>query len=308
MIAVRIGEALQPFLTERSPYEMYDTDLVHAGSTACWLCGGDARIDEQYRGVSLYRCGDCGFLFAPERSTGDLHGIYTDEYFEQYPGGESYIADETQRRYEAAKRLKWVTSYASGGRLMEIGAANGVFLDEARKAGFDVFGIEPAAGLAARARELFGVNVIAGFIETAKIPPEPFNAICAWHVLEHIREPQQSLRRLREALSDDGLLFLEIPNIASVRARRHGENWFHLDPENHVGFYTPEQLAELLGQAGFEVTETFSVSALSYLRPRLALRPVSLALRAYDTITTRSLQSRPHPYKHELLRAVARPA
>ena len=286
---------------------MRDTESAQAGHTLCWLCGGTSQLDDRYGSVSLYRCADCGFLFAPERSTEELHELYTDEYFEQFSHGESYTADEVQRRYEARQRLKWMRGVAPPGRLMEIGAASGIFLDEARKVGYDVFGIEPASGLAQSARSQLGVDVAAGFIETATIPAEPFDVICAWHVLEHIRQPKSALLRLREALRDDGLLFLEIPNIQSDRARRDGPDWFHLDPANHVGFYTTDQLREVLHQARFELIETMSVSGLSYLRPRLAVWPSNVALGALDTVRSRALQGRPHPYKHELMRAVARP-
>jgi 2-polyprenyl-3-methyl-5-hydroxy-6-metoxy-1,4-benzoquinol methylase len=286
---------------------MRDTESAQTGHTVCWLCGGRSQLDNRYGSVSLYRCADCGFLFAPERSTEELHELYTDEYFEEYSHGESYTADEVQRRYEARQRLNWMRGVTPFGRLMEIGAAAGIFLDEARKAGYDVFGIEPATGLAESARARFGVDVAIGFIETATIPTEPFDAICAWHVLEHIRQPMAALLRLRKSLGDGGRLFLEIPNIQSDQARRLGPGWHMLDPANHVGFYTTDQLRDVLHQAGFELIETLSVTGLSYLRPRLALRPANVALRARDTVRTRALQGRPHPYKHELMRAVARP-
>src|SRR3954447_6341359 len=196
---------------------------------SCWLCGGDARVDEDYRSVSLYRCPDCGFLFAPERSVDELHELYGDEYFDDFHGTGSYADEYPQRRFEANKRLDWVTEHVGSGRIMEIGAAGGVFLDEARKRGFDeVFGIEPAPSHAARARETFGVDVVAGFIEDAAIPPEPFDVIAAWHVLEHIPKPQPSIRRLRESIDDGGWLFLEIPNIESPRAIRFRSGWYHL--------------------------------------------------------------------------------
>jgi SAM-dependent methyltransferase len=286
---------------------MHDTESAQTGHAVCWLCGGMSQPDDWYGSVALYRCAQCGFLFAPERSTEELHELYTDEYFEDFSHGESYTADEPQRRYEARQRLEWMSGFTRPGRMMEIGAAAGIFLDEARKVGYDVFGIEPAAGLAQSARSRFDIDVAVGFIETATIPTQPFDVVCAWHVLEHIRAPKPALLRLRDAVGDEGLLFLEIPNIESDQARRRGPDWFHLDPTNHVGFYTTDQLREVLGQAGFALTETTSVSGLSYLRPRLALRPSTLALRALNTVRSRALQGRPHPHKHELMRAVARP-
>src|SRR4051794_28706546 len=120
---------------------MRDTGSAQTAHAVCWLCGGRSEPDPWYGRVALHRCADCGFLFAPERSTEELHELYTDEYFEQYSHGESYTADEAQRRYEARQRLKWMRGFTPPGRLMEIGAAAGIFLNEASKVGYDVFGI-----------------------------------------------------------------------------------------------------------------------------------------------------------------------
>lgn len=237
----------------------------------------------------------------------ELHEIYSDRYFEQYPGGESYVDDESQRGFEAAKRIDWIRSYVGGGKLLEVGAADGSFVGEAERAGFEGHGVEPAPGLAERARAR-GLDVRTGFIESVELPAAEYDVVCAWHVLEHITQPHASIRRLREVISDDGFLFLETPNIESVRAKRDGPAWFHLDPENHVGLYSPDQLERLLRDCGFELVDASTLSGFYFLRPGRAVRPAELAARAIETIREQALPSRPHPWKHELLRAVARPA
>ena len=115
---------------------------------SCWICGADAAPDTRYAGLPLVRCGACGFVFAPVRSAEELHALYTTDYFDAYPGGQAYDADEVQRRHEATVRMRWLRSYATGGRLLEIGSASGWFLAQARDAGFEVEGIEPAADVA----------------------------------------------------------------------------------------------------------------------------------------------------------------
>lgn len=277
-------------------------------SYACWLCGGGSSVDEVYREIPYYRCHDCGLLFAPQRERDDLHEIYSDEYFENYPGNESYGEDEPQRRFEAKQRIVWIQEYVSKGSVLEVGAANGIFLDEMRSVGFEVFGVEPAAGMASEAKSRFDVDVRAGFLETVELPSDTFDIICAWHVLEHISKPLGSMKRLREVIADDGTLFLEIPNILSSRAKHDGTRWFNLDPANHVAFYTPDQMRVLLDQAGFEMIDCYSVSGLSYYRPANAIKPLSLLGRAYSMLISRRLQGRPDPIRHELLRVVARPS
>jgi SAM-dependent methyltransferase len=272
----------------------------------CWVCGAEAEPDASYSGLELYRCPQCAFLFAPQAAAADLQELYGAEYFDEYPGKESYEEDEAQRRYEARIRVALVQRYLRAGRLYEVGAAAGHFLDEARHAGFEVSGIEPAGPVAARARERFGVDVQAGFVEQAGIGPESFDVVCAWHVLEHLAEPRAALAKLHAALRPGGHLLLEVPNIESVYARRRGEAWFNLDPEHHVGHYARRSLQLVLERSGFDVLGMETFPALGYVRPGRALRPASVAVQLKELVDVRSVPRRPHPDRHEMLRAFAR--
>jgi SAM-dependent methyltransferase len=272
----------------------------------CWVCGAKAEPDASYSGLELYRCPQCAFLFAPRAAAANLQELYGAEYFDEYPGGESYEEDETQRRYEARIRVALVQRYLRAGRLYEVGAAAGHFLDEARSAGFEVSGIEPARPVAERARARFDVDVQPGFVEQADLAPESFDVVCAWHVLEHLAGPRAALETLRTALRPGGHLLLEVPNVESVYARRRGESWFHLDPQHHVGHYAPRSLQTLLERSGLDVLGLETFPALGYVRPGRALRPASVAVQLKELADVRSTPRRPHPDRHELLRAFAR--
>jgi SAM-dependent methyltransferase len=287
---------------------MDDAYLSHSPERTldCRVCGARAAPDSSYRELGLYRCPSCSFLFAPAPNEHELQKLYGDEYFDDYAEGEPYEEDEVQRRYEARIRVALLERHLGGGRLLEIGAAAGYFLDEARKAGFDCVGIEPAPGVAARARERFGLDVIAGFIEKADLPGRGFDAACAWHVVEHLAEPLPALSRVRGWLRPGGYLLIEVPNVESVYARRKGPGWLKLDPDHHLGHYGPRPLARLLERSGFELLETETFPGLGYFRPARALGPTALAMQAKELVSVRARPRHPHPTKHELLRAVAR--
>lgn len=237
----------------------------------------------------------------------ELAEHYDSAYFDEYPGGESYDADERQRRYEARLRVALVRRSGAAGRLLEIGSAAGYFLDEARRAGFEVQGIEPAGDVARRCAQRFAVPVFAGVMEDAPLSAGGFDVVCAWHALEHIADPATELARVRDALRPGGQLVVEVPNIDSVAARREGEAWFHLDLPRHVGHYGPRSLGRLLERAGFTVERVATFPPLGYVRPGRASRPTALAHQALEVARLRALPRREHPHKHELLRAVARP-
>jgi 2-polyprenyl-3-methyl-5-hydroxy-6-metoxy-1,4-benzoquinol methylase len=244
-------------------------------------------------------------VFAPQRTAEDLKRLYDVGYFDAYPGGESYEEDPAQRAYEASQRIEFVRRHRQSGRLLEIGAAAGHFVKAAQRSGFEPTGVEPAEELAARATHRLGIPVVAGFIEEIELPQDHFEVACAWHVVEHLSEPLTALDRIRQSLRPGGHLFVEVPNIASVYARRQGLRWANLDIAHHVGHYTPSAMNALLERAGFRVLDTHTLPMRAYLRPGRAAQPIEIAAAVKEIAILRTLPRRPHPDKHELLRAVA---
>jgi hypothetical protein len=69
--------------------------------------------------------------------------------------------------------------------------------------------------------------------------------VVAIGVLEHLPDPRAFLRRVRAALSDDGLLYLSVPNFLQNPA-----DLFTLD---HVSRFDPRTLEAVLAADGFEI-------------------------------------------------------
>ncbi len=275
-------------------------------SPLCWACGAVTSPDEVFEPEGLYRCPACGLLFAPLATADSLEELYDDEYFEEYTAGEAYDEDEAQRRHEARIRVALVRTYLDTGKLLEIGTASGYFLDEARAAGFEVQGVEPGAAMAKQARERFGLDVKTGIVEHIDLPENGIDVVCAWHVVEHLAEPERALERIKRALRPGGYLLLEVPNIESVNARRWGKRWTMWDLGHHVGHYRRSSLRALLSRAGFQTLATDTFPSLAYVRPVRALRPIMLAVQAKELLLVRTRPRRAHPWKHEFLRSVAR--
>ncbi|MBJ7348223.1 MAG: class I SAM-dependent methyltransferase [Thermoleophilaceae bacterium] len=257
--------------------------------------------------MPLHRCRSCGFVFAASRTAAQLQELYGDEYFDEFHCGTSYREDAAQHRFESQIRRDWICEYVAHGRLLEIGSAAGFFLDEMRAVSFEVHGVEPAQATAAFAREELGLDVRTGFIEDVELPDGRFDVVAAWHVVEHIFKPQQAMQRLRSVINSDGLLFLEVPNIASVSAKHFKENWFHLDPKHHVGFYDAKTIGLLLESTGFEVVNVDTKSPFDYMLPGQESALSNRLAVVKNALFTRTIPHRTHPWKHELLRVVARP-
>ena len=272
----------------------------------CWACGARTVVPHRYGQLALSLCRSCGLMFDRDRSGAELRSLYTDDYFLDPGRGAALVDDEAARRYEARVRLDWVRGYRETGELLEIGSGGGYFLAEARaRTGLTVSGIEPAARVAAASAERFSVNVVTGFVEDVELAPGSADVICAWHVLEHLPAPARTLDGLRTALRDGGLLFLEVPNVSGVTARAQGADWPPLDPRHHVAHYGPRSLRALLERSGFDVLELVSFPSARYYSARQVLWPGMWPTLARQAWALRAPPRRAHPWKQDLLRAVA---
>jgi SAM-dependent methyltransferase len=140
------------------------------------------------------------------------------------------------------------------GRLLEVGCSWGFFLENARKRGWEVHGIELSASSAKWAKEVLGLNVTCGTIEDFLIPDEvPFDVVVAWHVIEHMQEPANFLRVAYERLRPGGLLALRTPNIGSLPARINGQTWQWVGAPAHLSLFSPKSLGLAVESAGFSV-------------------------------------------------------
>ncbi len=266
--------------------------------TRCLLCGR-GKGHEPFLDDVLFRCVSCGFVWTA-RSQGGAQGtqLYDASYFDS--GGYSeYFKDLDQRRYEAKRRLGWLTSTVRPGSLLEAGCAAGFFVDGARRAGIHATGVELAEVCVRFAIEKLGLPVREGRFESVAASTR-VGAVCAFHVLEHVDDPRKFMTTARSVLAPGGWLALEVPNIESSAARLQGRSWHGLQPAYHRWHFSPQSLSRLVREYGFRIRRRDTVPVSHYLRPRYRLSP-----KGAWTALKESLPRTPHPRRHDLLRLLA---
>ena len=125
-------------------------------------------------------------------------------------------------------------------------------------------GIEPSRVARAHA-ELLGLTV---YKSPAEVQDSSIDVVISNHALEHVERPLDALRELRPLLKSGGRLVIAVPldDWRSQKAPRAG------DPNHHLYTWTPLLLANLLGEAGFQVlscevlTEAWNARFLDFKR------------------------------------------
>ena len=158
-------------------------------------------------------------------------------------------------------QMKLVALVDPPGRVLDVGCSTGYLAERLQQRGSTVIGLEMDERAAELARR-FCEAVYVGDIETMELPFEPgsFDAIVCGDLIEHLRDPQAVLSRLRPLLKPGGRLVLSTPNIANWAMRvgllfgrfRYTE-WGILD-QTHTHLFTRKTLEETLRAAGYRIT------------------------------------------------------
>lgn len=263
--------------------------------TACPACGEPRRavlyegLRDRLFGAPgtwrLHRCSDCGAGYLDPRPTatsmasayesyytheetpaatptglqrrlrnGYLNTRYAYDLEPAAPLGRIVVPMLPGRRAAADRHVRRLRRPHRGASVLDVGCGNGAFLVEMRAAGWDVRGVETDATAVGRARER-SLQVHEGTLESAGYQPASFDAVTLNHVLEHLHYPVATLRRCRELLRPDGVVWIATPNLVGRGHRRYGRSWRGLEPPRHLAIFTPLALERAFERAGLRLVE-----------------------------------------------------
>lgn len=232
----------------------------------------DFRITDKRYGScwNFSRCRTCGFVFSnPYVPAAELLSFYQElddrEYGSEAQGREKNFAIILRRLAKLGFR---------NGRLLDIGAASGIFMNLARRAGFTVTGIEPSRQLAQEAAERYDVHPYCGTAESY-IAVERFDVVTLLDILEHLENPDSFMARVAELTTPGGMVVIVTPDIDSLAARLFGRRWWHYRTA-HVNFFTLRSIEALLLRHGFAVRQRRRYAwhfSMAYLWTRLLPAP-----------------------------------
>lgn len=203
---------------------------------------------------NLVKCNECGLVFTnPQPCEEELSKFYTQQYYGRlkiYP----YDFIERILNWFQQLRVKRVKKRIQSGRVLDIGCGKGLFLGALLKEGFQVYGIETSQANKDDPA-LKKLNISCADLTELAYPESFFDVITLWHVFEHISNPREILKKIKEIIKKEGVLIMTMPNFQSWEANIAGKNWFHLDLPRHLYHYTPFTLEKMLNNEGFTVVK-----------------------------------------------------
>lgn len=141
----------------------------------------------------IYRNPSTGLMATiPQPNLNDIEKYYaTEDYLSHNDNGSGAFAKAyklvKQRNLKA--RINLIDDYASGGRILDIGAGTGELVKGLLDHKFDASGVEPSPN----ARKFAKKKNLDLLSSSSDIANNSFDLICMWHVLEHVPDIEEQI-------------------------------------------------------------------------------------------------------------------
>jgi SAM-dependent methyltransferase len=204
-------------------------------------------------------CAKCSLVFlSPRLVEARMMELYQEAaYWDSEVAGQGYdeyldVRGNWLRTFR--RRLREIGRHQGKGRVLDVGCGPGFFVEAAREAGWDAWGIDPSAYAVSLARRALGERVSVGVVEASGHPPGSFDLVTAFDAFEHVYEPRRFLDAAHALLRPGGVLAITTPDVTSLLARVSGRGWVSFKIPEHVYYWSPATIRQALA-GRFDVLE-----------------------------------------------------
>ena len=235
----------------------------------CPICGSNSRTiiskyDRRFKILPHSKCNDCAlvrheFMLSDEQ----LSEYYSNSYRKDYQRVSSgpTIKHIEKRVAEARNRLAKLGSYPlKNSMVLDFGCGSGEFVELTQTEGAFSRGFEPGSLYASHAKDQKQLDVQNCGWEKYECE-EKMDLITSFHVFEHLTNPVKAIQRAISWLKDDGLIYIEVPNLANLLSLK-GFGSLHMAHTLGFGRYSLELLGAYGGLQPVKVFDEFDIGII----------------------------------------------
>lgn len=204
----------------------------------------DAESLESDKGIDLeiFQCSGCGLVQITNNPV---------SYYKEVIRAAAF--SEEMKDFRSKQFINFVQKYSlKGKKVIEIGCGSGEYLSIIKQVGAEAYGLEYSDESVKQCIKN-GLKVSKGFIQkdTHKLKHAPFAAFFILNFLEHLPDPNSTLKGIYNNLTDGGVGIVEVPNFDMIFKKKLFSEFMR----DHLSYFTKETLSLALTLNGFEVIE-----------------------------------------------------
>jgi len=204
----------------------------------------DAESVESDKGLDLevFQCSGCGLVQLSNEPV---------PYYKEVIRAAAF--SEEMKDFRMRQFKSFVEKYSlKGKKNVEIGCGRGEYLSIMQQFGIEAYGLEHSDESVRQCLQN-GLRVSKGFIEssTDKLDGAPFEAFYILNFLEHLPDPNSTLRGIYDNLTDDAVGLVEVPNFDMILRNKLFSEFIG----DHLLYFTKETLNTTLKLNGFEIID-----------------------------------------------------
>jgi len=244
----------------------------------CNLCG-NTNVREVYRlswkeDLCVLRCDRCDFQFV-DTIPFSVRSQNVESEAEVVATTLELMTDNKDKLAQCVRLVE--DSCGFGGKILEIGCAQGKLLNELKGKGFEVHGIELSRGAAAIGKKQFGLDILTTPVEDREVQTRfrcYFDVVVCIDTLEHVEYPSEFFRAVASILKSGGTFIVSTPNRLSFFGKLGRllylcgihNNYFlgAFYNRDHVQIFTPNNLEFLFHRIGMTPVRKEFLLELSY--------------------------------------------
>ncbi len=207
----------------------------------------------------------------PQPSEKSLPHYYKSESYISHTDATKSLFDKIYqevKKYALRKKVALLESFETNTtNLLDVGCGTGDFLKVATERGWTISGIEPNKDARKRAEEkLNDYNTIVADLDELinSTQPKQCDVITLWHVLEHIPNYNTYIEKLKSLLTEDGHLFIAVPNYNSYDAQHYKEFWAAYDVPRHLWHFSQNAIHKIFKTHKMQVVKIIPMRFDSY--------------------------------------------
>lgn len=210
----------------------------------------------------IVKCNACDFAFtqdAPDQESIAKYYHHAD-YISHTDTANSLLFKiyHLVRKRMLLTKQKWVEKHAAKGKILDIGAGTGYFLQQMKWANWHIEGFEPEKAARDIAKNKLAIDLFDDFEKIVE-NKNYLDAISMWHVLEHVHDLNQYFEYFNTMLKEDGKVFIAVPNYTATDAQLYKENWAAWDVPKHLWHFSPKALDTLAQKHQFEIEKRYAL-------------------------------------------------